>query len=158
MVRIRLRRMGAKKKPFYRIVVSDKRSPRDGRFIETIGTYDPLTKPETVTLQHARAAHWLGVGAQPSEAVARLLKGASLLDDQGKPVPYEVPAEPVAQAVAEAPVAAAEPVAQAVAEAPVAAAEPVAAEAVTEAVEETTAEATEEAATEAVEESSESDA
>ena len=79
MVRIRLRRMGAKKKPFYRIVVSDKRSPRDGRFIETIGTYDPLTKPETVTLQHARAAHWLGVGAQPSEAVARLLKGASLL-------------------------------------------------------------------------------
>ena len=71
MVRIRLRRMGAKKKPFYRIVVSDKRSPRDGRFIETIGTYDPLTKPETVTLQHARAAHWLGVGAQPSEAVAR---------------------------------------------------------------------------------------
>ena len=143
MVRIRLRRMGAKKKPFYRIVVSDKRSPRDGRFIETIGTYDPLTKPETVTLQHARAAHWLGVGAQPSEAVARLLKGASLLDDQGKPVPYEVPAEPVAQAVAEAPVAAAEPVA---------------AEAVTEAVEETTAEATEEAATEAVEESSESDA
>ena len=143
MVRIRLRRMGAKKKPFYRIVVSDKRSPRDGRFIETIGTYDPLTKPETVTLQHPRAAHWLGVGAQPSEAVARLLKGASLLDDQGKPVPYEVPAEPVAQAVAEAPVAAAEPVA---------------AEAVTEAVEETTAEATEEAATEAVEESSESDA
>ena len=143
MVRIRLRRMGAKKKPFYRIVVSDKRSPRDGRFIETIGTYDPLTKPETVTLQHARAAHWLGVGAQPSEAVARLLKGASLLDDQGKPVPYEVPAEPVAQAVAEAPVAAAEPVA---------------AEAVTEAVEETTAEAAEEAATEAVEESSESDA
>ena len=135
--------MGAKKKPFYRIVVSDKRSPRDGRFIETIGTYDPLTKPETVTLQHARAAHWLGVGAQPSEAVARLLKGASLLDDQGKPVPYEVPAEPVAQAVAEAPVAAAEPVA---------------AEAVTEAVEETTAEAAEEAATEAVEESSESDA
>ena len=143
MVRIRLRRMGAKKKPFYRIVVSDKRSPRDGRFIETIGTYDPLTKPETVTLQHARAAHLLGVGAQPSEAVARLLKGASLLDDQGKPVPYEVPAEPVAQAVAEAPVAAAEPVA---------------AEAVTEAVEETTAEAAEEAATEAVEESSESDA
>ena len=143
MVRIRLRRMGAKKKPFYRIVVSDKRSPRDGRFIDTIGTYDPLTKPETVTLQHARAAHWLGVGAQPSEAVARLLKGASLLDDQGKPVPYEVPAEPVAQAVAEAPVAAAEPVA---------------AEAVTEAVEETTAEAAEEAATEAVEESSESDA
>ena len=147
MVRIRLRRMGAKKKPFYRIVVSDKRSPRDGRFIETIGTYDPLTKPETVTLQHARAAHWLGVGAQPSEAVARLLKGASLLDDQGKPVPYEAPAEPVAQAVAEAPVAVAEPVA---------------AEAVAEAVAETTAdaveEAVEEAAPEAVDESSESDA
>jgi len=113
VVRIRLRRMGAKKKPFYRIVVSDKRSPRDGRFIETIGTYDPLTQPETVSLKHARAAHWLGVGAQPSEAVARLLKTASLLDEQGKPVPYEVaPADaaPV-EAVAEKPL----PVTEAVA-------------------------------------------
>lgn len=93
MVRIRLRRMGARKKPFYRIVVADKRSPRDGRFIETIGSYNPLTDPETVTLQHARAAYWLGQGAQPSDAVARLLKKAELLDDAGKPVAYEPEAE-----------------------------------------------------------------
>lgn len=89
MVRIRLRRMGARKKPFYRIVVADKRSPRDGRFIETIGSYNPLTEPETVTLKHVRAAYWLGQGAQPSEAVARLLRKAELLDDAGKPIPYE---------------------------------------------------------------------
>ena len=63
MVRIRLRRMGAKKKPFYRIIIADKQSPRDGRFIESIGTYDPNTKPETVQMQHERAAYWLGVGA-----------------------------------------------------------------------------------------------
>lgn len=89
MVRIRLRRMGAKKKPFYRIVVADKRSPRDGRFIETIGSYNPRTEPETVVLQHARAAYWLGVGAQPSDSVARLLKSENLLDGNGKPVPYD---------------------------------------------------------------------
>lgn len=89
MVRIRLRRMGAKKKPFYRIVVADKRSPRDGRFIETIGTYNPLTEPETVSLEHERAAHWLSVGAQPSDAVARILRNAKLLDESGKPLPFD---------------------------------------------------------------------
>lgn len=88
MVRIRLRRMGAKKKPFYRIVVADKRSPRDGRFIETIGTYNPLTEPETVTLESERASYWLGVGAQPSESVARLLRKVNLLDESGTPIPY----------------------------------------------------------------------
>lgn len=81
--------MGAKKKPFYRIVVADKQSPRDGRFIESIGTYNPLTEPETVSLQHDRAAHWLSVGAQPSEAVARLLQNAKLLDENGKPLPFD---------------------------------------------------------------------
>lgn len=86
MVRIRLRRMGAKKKPFYRIVVADKQSPRDGRFIEVIGTYDPLTEPETVELQVDRATHWLSHGAQPSDAVARMLRRLNLLDDNGKPV------------------------------------------------------------------------
>lgn len=95
MVRIRLRRMGAKKKPFYRIVVADKRSPRDGRFIETIGTYNPLTTPVTVELNQDRVTHWLQNGAEPSEAVARLLRNANLLDQAGKPV-----AEPAA-AVAE---------------------------------------------------------
>lgn len=81
--------MGAKKKPFYRIVVADRRSPRNGRFIETIGTYDPLTQPETVVLEHERAAHWLSEGAQPSDAVSRLLKGVNLLDEAGKPVPFD---------------------------------------------------------------------
>ena len=80
MVRIRLRRMGAKKSPYYRIVVTDKRSPRDGRFIEAIGTYDPNTKPETVNLDLARAAHWLANGAQPSDGTVRLLQRANLLD------------------------------------------------------------------------------
>lgn len=86
MVRIRLRRMGAKKSPYYRIVVTDQRSPRDGRFIETIGTYDPNTKPETVSLERERASHWLGLGAQPSDGVVRLLMREQLVDNKGKPV------------------------------------------------------------------------
>lgn len=97
MVRIRLRRMGAKKKPFYRIVVADQRSPRDGRFIEIVGTYNPLTEPETVELKADRALHWLRVGAQPSEAVARLLRSANLLDSSGKPA-AAAPAESTATA------------------------------------------------------------
>ena len=84
MVRIRLRRMGAKKKPFYRIVVADQRSPRDGRFIENIGTYDPMTDPPTIEIKIERAGHWLGVGAQPSEAVARLLTKTGITDEDGK--------------------------------------------------------------------------
>lgn len=74
MVRIRLRRVGAKKQPSYRIVVADKDAPRDGRFIENIGFFNPRTEPETVELDADRALYWLSVGAQPSEAVARLLK------------------------------------------------------------------------------------
>lgn len=84
MVRIRLRRMGAKKKPFYRIVVADQRSARDARFIEIIGTYDPLTDPGTIELKKERASYWVSVGAQPSEAVARLLKKQEVIDDAGK--------------------------------------------------------------------------
>lgn len=83
MVRIRLRRMGAKKKPFYRIVVADQHSPRDGRFIEIIGTYDPLPNPAKVELKEERVRYWLGVGAQPSDSVARLLQGVNVLDRQG---------------------------------------------------------------------------
>ncbi len=79
MVKIRLRRVGAKKQPSYRIVVSDSRSPRDGRFIENIGFYNPRTEPETVTLKEERARYWLGVGAQPTEAVARLLKKQGMM-------------------------------------------------------------------------------
>ncbi|MCX4239207.1 30S ribosomal protein S16 [Paraliomyxa miuraensis] len=73
-VKIRLARAGAKKRPFYRIVASDARSPRDGRFLEKLGTYDPTTEPSTVALNHSRVQYWLGVGAQPTETVARLLR------------------------------------------------------------------------------------
>ncbi len=73
-VKIRLKRMGAKKAPFYRIVVSDSRSPRDGRFIEEIGTYDTLQDPGLVVLNKERAAYWLNCGAQPSDTVRALLK------------------------------------------------------------------------------------
>jgi small subunit ribosomal protein S16 len=66
--------VGAKKQPSYRIVVADKDAPRDGRFIENIGNYNPRTEPETVELDADRALYWLSVGAQPSDAVARLLK------------------------------------------------------------------------------------
>ncbi len=82
MVRIRLRRMGAKKNPFYRIVVADQQSPRDGRFIEIIGTYDPHgTKVE---VKADRLAHWMNSGAQPSDSVLRVLRAANLTDEQGK--------------------------------------------------------------------------
>jgi len=74
MVRIRLRRVGAKKQPSYRVVVADSRSPRDGRFIERLGWYNPRTDPPSFKIQQDRALYWLSVGAQPSDAVARLLK------------------------------------------------------------------------------------
>lgn len=74
MVRIRLRRVGAKKQPSYRIVVSDQRSPRDGRFIEQIGHFNPRTDPETVVVDEERARFWLQRGAQPSEPVNRIFK------------------------------------------------------------------------------------
>jgi small subunit ribosomal protein S16 len=80
MVRIRLRRVGARNQPSYRIVVTDRRSPRDGRFIEAIGFYNPRTEPETVTLDEERALHWLEKGAQPSEAVERLMKNLGTLE------------------------------------------------------------------------------
>ena len=77
-VKIRLRRMGQKKAPFYRIVVADSRSPRDGRFIEEIGYYDPNTDPSTVKVNEELAKKWLNTGAQPTEVVARLLKTAGI--------------------------------------------------------------------------------
>ena len=73
-VKIRLARTGAKKRPFYRIVAADGRAPRDGRFLERLGTYDPTKNPSEVVLDHARIDYWVGVGAQPTETVARLLK------------------------------------------------------------------------------------
>ncbi|OQA46848.1 MAG: 30S ribosomal protein S16 [Chloroflexi bacterium ADurb.Bin325] len=76
MVRIRLRRQGAKKQPTYRVVVADQHAARDGRIIENIGNYNPRTEPETINIDVERARYWLSVGAQPSETVARLLKVA----------------------------------------------------------------------------------
>ena len=80
MVKIRLRRMGAKKAPFYRIVVADSRYPRDGRFIEEIGTYNPLTNPSTVNVDADRAQEWIKKGAQPTDTVLGILKKAGVLN------------------------------------------------------------------------------
>ena len=80
MVKIRLRRVGAKKQPSYRIVVADSRSPRDGRFIENIGHYNPRTDPPTVVIKEDRALYWLSVGAQPTEAVDRFLRKLDAYD------------------------------------------------------------------------------
>jgi small subunit ribosomal protein S16 len=74
MVKIRLRRMGAKKTPFYRVVVADSHSPRDGRFIEEIGTYNPLATPSVTRIDLARAQYWLDNGAQPTDTVKALIK------------------------------------------------------------------------------------
>jgi small subunit ribosomal protein S16 len=74
---IRLRRHGARKKPFYRIVVADSRSPRDGRFVDQIGTYDPAFDPPKVTLKTEQTEQWLKSGAQPSETVRKLIKQAT---------------------------------------------------------------------------------
>ncbi|MCC8126168.1 MAG: 30S ribosomal protein S16 [Clostridiales bacterium] len=79
MVKMRLRRMGAKKKPFYRIVVSDANSPRDGRFIEQVGTYDPNLEQSAVKINEEVAKKWLANGAQPTERVAKLLKIAGVM-------------------------------------------------------------------------------
>ena len=80
MVKIRLRRMGNKHRPFYRIVVTKSTAGRDGSFIEVLGTYNPLTKPSTVSLDGDRSLHWLMSGAQPTETVAYLLKREGVLD------------------------------------------------------------------------------
>jgi len=77
-VKIRLRRMGQKKAPFYRIVVSDSRSPRDGRFIEEIGTYDPNTEPSQFKVNEELAKKWLANGAQPTNVVAKIFKAAGI--------------------------------------------------------------------------------
>ncbi|NLY43801.1 MAG: 30S ribosomal protein S16 [Clostridiaceae bacterium] len=79
-VKIRLRRMGAKKSPYYRIVVADSRYPRDGRFIEEIGTYNPLTNPSSVNIDQEKAVKWLKNGAQPTDTVKSLLKKNGILD------------------------------------------------------------------------------
>jgi len=79
MVRIRLRRMGKKGQPSYRVVIADSESPRDGRFIEIIGSYNPRTDPPTIEIEQERAQYWLSVGAQPSDPVVRLLRKVGVL-------------------------------------------------------------------------------
>ena len=79
MVKIRLKRMGMKKMPFYRLVVTASRNPRDGRFIEEVGYYNPLTDPIELTIYEERAKYWLGVGAQPTDTVRGLLKKGGVL-------------------------------------------------------------------------------
>ena len=78
-VKIRLKRMGAKKAPFYRVVVADSRYPRDGRFIEEIGTYNPLTDPATVVIDADSAKKWIANGAQPTDTVKALLKKQGIM-------------------------------------------------------------------------------
>ena len=80
MVKIRLKRMGMKKKPFYRVVVADIRSPRDGRFIEEIGYYDPMKQPAESKIDNAKAVEWMKNGAQPTETVRILLKKSGAIE------------------------------------------------------------------------------
>jgi small subunit ribosomal protein S16 len=86
-VKIRLRRMGAKKRPSYRVVVADSRSPRDGRFIETVGIYNPLTNPPTSRVDVDKVRVWLSHGAQPTEAVERILRWNGVIEarEESKP-------------------------------------------------------------------------
>ena len=150
MLKIILARGGAKKRPYYSIVVADSHSPRDGRFIEKVGTYNPVLKrddPKRVTLDTDRIGQWLGKGAQPTDRVARFLSTQGLAKWQAGSNPKK--GEPHAKAKERAE-ARAERAAQAAAEPEVAEA-PVEEEAATEAVEESVAEAAQETAAEAAE-------
>jgi small subunit ribosomal protein S16 len=80
MVKIRLRRIGRRNKPFYRVVIADSRSPRDGKFIDIIGHYNPLTDPPIVSIDGEKALKWLGYGAQPTDTVRSLLKKLGIMD------------------------------------------------------------------------------
>lgn len=125
MVRIRLRRTGAKNNPTYRLVVADQRAPRDGAFIETIGHYLPTRQPHVVEINEAKAREWLGKGAQPSDTAAGLLRQKGILDSNNKITPEGTPApEPKAPKTKAAPVVEAP-----AAEAPVAEVAPAEAEA-----------------------------
>jgi small subunit ribosomal protein S16 len=99
VLRIRLRRVGKKKQPQYRLVVADSRAPRDGAFIETIGTYNPLTQPETVTLNEEKAREWISKGAVPSDRVQRILASKGIGE---MPAYTPTPKKPEQEAAAEA--------------------------------------------------------
>jgi len=92
--RIRLRRMGSNKRPFFRVVVADQRSPRDGRFIENIGKYHPLDDPSIIEIDQDRALHWLRVGAQPSDQVRNLMRKTGIWDEFVKERPSAAPVAP----------------------------------------------------------------
>lgn len=79
MIKIRLRRMGAKKRPFYRVVVADSRSPRDGRFLDEIGYYDPTKNPAVIKIDEAKAVRWMSNGAQPTDTARSLLRKSGIL-------------------------------------------------------------------------------
>ncbi len=128
-VRVRLTRVGSKKNPIWRVVVTDQRSPRDGRFIETIGHYNPQTEPSTIVLDRDRFDHWVARGAQPSGTVKKLVKAhakgpVAVAEPEPAPVAEAPPVEAVSDDVAEA--APSEAADEAPAEEPVAAAEPAA--------------------------------
>jgi small subunit ribosomal protein S16 len=155
MVRIRLRRVGRKKQPSYRIVVADSRSPRDGRYLEIIGFYNPRTEPATMTVKEDRALYWLQVGAQPSEPVRRILDKLGTLGRLERLGQGEDMATLVAEAEAEA--AARGPISPktsypATSQAEKAAAKAARAEAAAETVAEAVVETTEEAVVETTEE------
>jgi len=129
MIAIRMTRHGAKKRPFFHIVVADSRSPRDGRFIEKLGTYNPLLPREheqRLTMEKERIAHWLKVGARPSDRVAKFLANAELMkprerrEQTKKPLPRAKTQERMKTEAAAAAAAAAAPPAAPVAEAPAA--------------------------------------
>ena len=114
MVKIRLKRMGAKKRPFYRLVVADSRSPRDGRFIEEVGTYDPIANPARVQIDADRVRDWMSKGARPSDIARKLLEQQGVLQRTARPRPdapakAEAAAEPAAEASTATAIATAEP-------------------------------------------------
>jgi small subunit ribosomal protein S16 len=102
MVRIRLRRMGSRHQPSYRIVVADKEAPRDGAFIEIIGTYNPRTRPETIKVAEDRALYWMKVGAQPSDSVAQLFRKTGTIGRYERLMKGEAPDVLLAEAAAQA--------------------------------------------------------
>jgi small subunit ribosomal protein S16 len=137
-LKLRLSRAGAKKRPFYRIVVADSRYPRDGRFIEIVGTYNPVLPKgddNRVVLKTERVQHWLGVGAQPTDRVLRFLDAVGLAKRQQRNNPQKAVPGKKAQERADAAVAAREKAAEAPAEAPVEAPAEEAVEAAVEAAE-----------------------
>ncbi len=93
MLGISLMRLGAKKKPFYRLVVKEKRSKRDGKYLENVGTYNPMTNPAEVLLKHDRIEYWIGVGAQPTETVASLIKHNPVQTEEEKAVAVQTRAQ-----------------------------------------------------------------